>query len=716
MADIDREATREALRRLGQPDVLGNDLPPVEDISKDFTPEPRQVAADTAARAADIAKPRTADPLSKNFESDLAAEGSLSAATSDPALVRTAAAADPSTDPSLAAVAPVQDDRTKQPSYSDTAQAAQAPSRKPTAVELMLQDDARPTAAPAAEPPPPAPVAPRPAATPKPATQAAPGVTVVVQQPSVAEPKPGQTPTDDQLLAAGGKGANAAPAPSAPAPQGAAPAIETLPINTSASSGRLRGEVAAGVARGGELKGESVENVEQLERGQQFQEALRHGTSQQLIEGQVAREEDRKARYEESRAEFQAEREALKKKMGTPPANTVGIVMGLVSALAAAHGKQGMANAMAALGQQMNSPMRRWQAEIEAGQTNLEGMGKLVNMDRLAAADESTQQEMISKAFAAEMDAGFDALIRDAKTDDERIKRTEARNQYRMMADQSELNLRAQREQAALRARAMREMQAASASGDPARIAAARQKYGELGEQVRQVGTKTDQGLLNLDKTEAGILADKAKAANDAAEAAAKDPNRDITGNGVLTGWTATKKLPPGAEVGIVNDARLFGSIEALVNRQMNLAREIKKNGKDWLLKDPNAQKEINDIRTMKASLRNQASGAGSPTGDEFVRQFDNDVDPQQLFTREDALEVLARQDKNNKRIYETGIRKVGYMPDSEYIELRARGQAPRAPAPGGLVEMVDPDGKVGRYDAQTASALEKTSGFKRAQ
>ena len=702
MADIDREATREALRRLGQPDVLGNELPPVEDVSKDFLPEPISPAT-TAARAADIARPRSADPLSKNFESDLAAEGSLSAATSDPALVRTAAAADPSTDPSLAAVAPAQ--AAPAATYTDTAQAAQAPRAEAPAAERAAPP---PPPAPATPPAPP-PAAPRAAATKSAAPQA---VTVTVQQPAaVSEPAPGQAPTDAQLLAAGGRGANAP----RPAVDENHDGIEDKAINLNQSARGLRAESQMGTERQRQLMGEDSDAQRALAAREIGIEAGRAAEGAERLTDIEGRTEGYRKRFEETRAQYQAELADLKERMGKPPSGAIAAIMGIAATIAAAKDKGALANALQGVGQTLTqNAFQRWQAGISAGQGQLEGMGKLVNLDHLANTDEATQYQDLYKAKDAEIQAAFTAARRDAKTQHEINALDMAENAYAKQSKDAQLALLKKQEEAALRQRATREMQIANASGDPAKIAAARIKYGELGEKVRQVGTKTDQGLLNLDKTEAGIVGTRATAALHQAKADAAAGKGDMTGSGVVRGWTATKKLPSGAEAAIAKDARLFGGINELVNRQMNLARQVQKNGKDWLLKDPNAQNEANDIRTMKASLRNQASGAGSPTGDEFVRQFENDPDIFEVLTRKNALDILQRQDKNNRRIYEGGLREVGYMPDEEYASMKAQGKAPRAQT-GGLVEMRSPDGTVDRYSPGVASALERVSGFTRA-
>lgn len=727
MADLDKEATRAALRKLGQPDVLDDEplgsvaslegapayTPPALGYEPGYsagTPEPKPAGPPPAPtpspsyREGLVSAPvREADPLSKNFESDLAASEGVSEAVGDPALRRAAVAADPSTDPSLATAAPGAAERPAQ---------APAPAAKPTPAPSPETDAGL-----------------------QPAAGTAPqqGVTVVVQQPQaakpaarpatrpqaaqaapVAEPRPGETPTDAQLLAAGGRGANAP----APVVDENHDGIEDKAINLNQSARQLRTESQMGVERQRELMGEDVDIHRDLLARERGIEAGRAAEGAQRLTDIEDRTEGYRRRFEETRAQYQAELADLKERMGRPPSGAIAAIMGIAATIAAAKDKGQLANALQGVGQTLTqNALQRWQAGIQAGQGQLEGMGKLVNLDHLANSDEKTQYEALYKAKDAEIQAAFDAARREAKTGHEIQALDMAENAYAKQSKDAQLALLKKQEEARLKALAIHEMQVANASGDPAKIAAARIRWGERGEAARQLGTKTDQGLLNLDKTEAGMAGERARAAFMQAKADALAGKGRAGGGGIeLTpGWTFPEHLSKGpAMTDLVKKVQAKADIQYSLERLQDIAKQIE-NGtlsrtgtpKDWAT----AMDEVKRHRTSMVGKLSQVWGTGNPTGKEFDTVLETINDPSDIVRLTKASQLFMGASRNLEDAQARQFRSIGALPNADW-EKKYSGVAAPAPAgESGFVDVRDAKGNVvsvSPAEAEAGMRLEK--------
>ncbi len=481
---------------------------------------------------------------------------------------------------------------------------------------------------------------------------------------ALPDPAEGQVTDADILgLSTNRKNPQPAPQPGAASAQPQADGIEDTRFNASDKTRKIQAGIAEGNNRTLDLLGEKEEILAAKQGQQRDINAARSEQAIGAINDAYDRADAHKGRYEESRAQMDQELSELKQKMGNPPFDTVGLVMGLVGALAAANGKpeagrilqQGVGNAI-------NTKMNRWRGEIEGGNQHLEGMGKLVNMDRLAAADEEAGAAAIQKAVTAEFDAAMDQAEREAKTEQEKNAVSMLRNDFRTKLGQSEIQRRQKDAAAANRRRVNGLLAKATTQEERDAIANANGDVGRdiLKDMLKQNMDQAKVGseLLGQQKTAAETVALQAKAAKDAAKAEGK-PYK-----GFIPGKVFTSDLPSGLETKVGEKSMAYGGIRSGYNRLIELAEKVKVNhGGHWNADDV---AEANKIRENMVGQESNFNGLGAPTGKEHDQVISGIADPQAFFQRADSRELLIRASRNIKSNFDESLKGVGIYDEND--------------------------------------------------
>lgn len=569
--------------------------------------------------------------------------------------------------------------------------------------------------------------APPPAETPAPAAP----VTITVGGPAApkpARPKPAPAPAApgssadlDPYMKPEFRGEAPPIAPSAgtPVPNATAPdsepqhpvdGVEDLPFNPGAKTRQLRGEAAAADQRNLDILGEGEDTIVAHGAERDRVEGERAAAAADSIVAKTGREDDAHARAEEMRAKIDTELADLKEKQGHPPFDTVGLVFGLVSALAAAHGKEGAAHAFQSLGQAVNHRMQTWKAQVEAGQDHVEGMGKLVNQDTLAHQNEEQARDAITKNVAAEFDNALDHVDAQAKTEQQRQGVAQTRNMLRKTLATAELKKRADAAAAARKAQAYARIGQAKTQEEREGIA---NQYGELGQKASRDILKTQKDTSELtgsitknQLTEAQTEATKADVGLKGAQAvkeqalAAKALGAGGDGGVQVGEYTLPGNLPNQAVAKIVDGGVAMATLQTYYNRLFKIAEDVK-SGKISKL-DANTIEEVHDIRNGLVGLKTNFHGAGAPTGKEYDQTIDTTADPQAFFKRSDARERLRRSLTNQQSVWDNRMKMVHAR----------KGEAPGSMSGGGLVSVTGPDGNSMTVSPAAAAALAKTAGY----
>lgn len=589
--------------------------------------------------------------------------------------------------------------------YSTAERPAPEPTREATPPTGSLMEDdlrLRPPEAPmskASDAPvePPAPVAETPAA---PRRRKSDAVAPAPAPAAVAPPAPGETPTDAQLLSPG--------APDAPPPPPVTSqndGVEDLGFDPSKGTRQLRGEVAAGTDRAIGLAGEAAGAAEARGAKEREIEAARSETGATAIEDGRARLAEQTARSEQNRNDQRDEMAEMKRQIANPPFDTVGLVFGLVSALAASQGKGAAAQAFTQLGQAVNHRMQKYKGSIEAGETNLEGLGKIATADRIAALDENQGADLLNKATAAEFSLALDHVKAQAKTEDEVRAATILENQLAMAAKGGELKKR----EAAAKAEQLRVINAklarASSEAERTQIANdlgpdARKLYGQMLKQSKDQASVGGEMLGNELKTaQIGKTQAEARKLDAAAKAG---PEVEWAPKG----WQAPPGVTPQISARIAGLAEKKGQVAAYYNRLMEISEAVS-DGKISKT-DGNVLQEIEDIRNGLVSMKTTFTGAGAPTGAEYDQTIATIADPQKLFQRGDSYTKLVRARTNLENSYGSALKEVGYSKGDATRPAAAPGRG----AGGGVVEVIDPNGERVKMPASAAEALVKQYGY----
>lgn len=524
--------------------------------------------------------------------------------------------------------------------------------------------------------------APHPKRTPAAVRQAVPAA---APQP---DPEPGHV-SDADILGLPSRGKNVGLPPKAPEPSATAQAptgenpyeqkpdgIEDKSFDKSAKTRQIQAEGAAADNRSLDLIGEKGDIVEAAgeQRG-----AINQARVDQAVKS-IGEARDHQAaageRYEDSRAQMDGELKALKEKMGKPPFDTVGLVMGLAGALAAAHGKPEVGRMLQqGVGGAINSRMKRWQGEIEGGQQHLEGMGKLVNMDRLHAADEQQGSLAIQKAVTAEFDSAIDEARAQADTAEKKNALDMLQNDFRKKLGDNEVSVRAKAAAAAHRRMVNKKIADAPSEAERQHIA---EHYGDVGRSIDSANLKNQTGraklgseLLDQNETVAKTGLANAQAAKERAKAEGKPYT------GFIPGKTFTRDLPSGLESKVGEKAMAYGGISTGYNQLLRLSEKVKKGGNRWNAED---MAEANTIREKMVGQESNFNGLGAPTGKEHDQVISGIADPQAFFQRADSYELLKRASRNVKENYDSSLKGIGIYDEGDPNAQRGVGGAGGAP------------------------------------
>lgn len=519
--------------------------------------------------------------------------------------------------------------------------------------------------------------APRPKATAGAVRQAAPAA--AAEKP---DPLPGQV-TDADILGLPSNRKNPAPAKEAPQADNLpanpyedkprpADGIEDVAFNPSDKTRSLRAQSTASDNRTLELQGERADIVEGYGEQRHGIQNARARQAVQSINEARDRSADAGERYEDTRAQMVEEQRALKEKMGKPPFDTVGLVMSLVGALAAAHGKPEAGRMLQqGVGAAVNSRMNRWKGEIEGGQQNLEGMGKLVNMDRLHAADEQEGALAIQKAVTAEFDSALDEAGAQAKTQQDVNAIEMARAEFRKRLVEGEEATRAKAQAAAHRRMVNNKLANASTEEERKWIA---EHYGDVGRNIDAANIKNDTSraklgseLIGQQKSASEIGLMDAKAAKERAKAEGKPYT------GFIPGKVFTRELPTALESKVGEKSMAYGGIQSGYQRLVSLAEKVKKGGSHWNADDV---EEARKIRESMVGQESNFNGLGAPTGKEHDQVISGIADPQAFFQRADSRELLLRAQRNLKGNFDGALRGIGIY-DENAPEAKGGGSAP---------------------------------------
>jgi hypothetical protein len=371
---------------------------------------------------------------------------------------------------------------------------------------------------------------PPPAADATPAGPPAPGaVHPAVEAPPAEEPKaPAPAPAPAPAAVTVTVGQPAAPAHTAQGGQGS---IRTTTNEIAKTVGNEQ-EIAA---RQADLQNETAAGRENI--GEQ-----RNQANQADIGRAVETEAARKATFEKRRGEMEAELTTLKDKIAHPPTDVMGIVTTLAAAIANTQGRGDIAQAFTSVGGMLNKRMQRYKGEIEAGKTNIEGLGKLINVDHLGALDETEQQSLINKAVNAEMLSAVDTLAKSSTNREEANKYLMAGQEIRKKALETELRIKqaaaAKNKALALKAADARMHRAIFASDDPAVQLKVAKQFGPEGDRVLKTGLAPRAEMLKQEEDVVGIEGKRGDIVNKAGltEAQIAKLNRGAKGGGVGPG------------------------------------------------------------------------------------------------------------------------------------------------------------------------------------
>lgn len=321
----------------------------------------------------------------------------------------------------------------------------------------------------------------------------------------------------------------ATPSPAPSPTRGTGDGVEDLPFNPSAGTRQLRAESSAGKNRTLDLANEKGEIASAEGDALRALGDARSAASEKDISARRESDAQRKMRYEDTRLQLDRETEALKQKMGAPPFDTVGLVMGLVSAFAASQGKNGLAAAFQAIGPAINTRMKRYHGEIEGGKARTEGLGKLVNMDRLAAADDLEAANALSKAVGVEFIAAAEQIKTQAKTEEERNAADQTVNALKQQMVNAELD---RRQKAAIQAQRRKLAGAIGRATTQEQRQAIADANGEVGQAVYRDFLKTNKSVA---ETTGSYLENEQKVANTDLARAKAEKERLPPGPGKVT-------------------------------------------------------------------------------------------------------------------------------------------------------------------------------------
>lgn len=507
--------------------------------------------------------------------------------------------------------------------------------------------------------------APRPKATAGAVRQAAPAVA------------PAKPTTDRDIL-----GLDDAPA--APSAQSAAPStsngpapkpdnIEDKHFDPSVKTRQLHAQGTAVDNRKQDVMGEREDVREAYGEQRQNIHAARGEEALKSIGAARDRAADQTERYEQMRSDWEHERKALQQKMGNPPKDTVGMIMGLIGAVIAAKGKPEAGRMISqVVGGAMNNKMNKWKGEIEAGSQSMEGMGKLVNMDRLRAADEEAGASAIHKAVTAEFEAGLDEAEKQAKNQDEieAIKLTRLDFQDKLIKAQEAARAKAE----AARYKRMVNQEIADAKSPEERQWISEHR-GDVGRAIQGANQKNQMNDAKLESELLGhgkITADTAVANSTAAKnlaKAAEGPEKTWAPKG----WVAPPGLTPTMQKDVADNARVNAQLTYAQKKLLSIAEEVKQRKRSWT--DGNTKKEIEQLRVPLVPMTTQATGAGAPNAGEFDRFMNIAADPQSYFQRGDSYTQLKTLLQNTTGAYDN------YMDALRFTKEGQGGQSGGPPA-----------------------------------
>lgn len=373
---------------------------------------------------------------------------------------------------------------------------------------------------------------------PQPATSDDGDVTITVKTPRRAKPAAAPVPAPAQAAPVDiGQGQ---PQPN-PYEVAEADGVEDLPLDLSKSSRELQGDVAAAASRDLELLQERRDLKDAYLGQQQAIENKRAEVGAESLGRQRDTADATRGTGDEYRKQMEAELAAMQEKMANPPKDTVGMVFGLISTLAALSGKAQGAAAITGLGNIVNQRMKKWQGEIASNQAGMEGLGKLININELQGKNREAAEAELAKASAVEIISAAAAAKAQATTADQVAAADLAINEAKRVYSASELKARAQAAAAARRAKIYDAIGRAQSAEEREAIAAANQDVGQSvlrdylksqGQSAEVAGKTVDveKGVAEIGKTQAEALAAQADAAKKWRGAQAGAPGSMVAG------------------------------------------------------------------------------------------------------------------------------------------------------------------------------------------
>jgi len=442
-------------------------------------------------------------------------------------------------------------------------------------------------------------------------------VTVTVKTPRQPSPQPApeQAPSSAPAQVTGSVGA-----------------VENLPLDLSKSTRALQGDVAATKSRDIELLQEQRDIKDASLTQQQAIESKRAEVGAESLGRQRDTADTTRETGDEYRKQMEAELASMKEKMANPPKDTVGMVFGLISTLAALSGKAQGAAAISGLGQIVNQRMKKWQGEIASNQAGMEGMGKLININELQGKNRETAEAELAKASAVEIISAAEAAKAQAKTADQVVAADLAINEAKRVFSAAELKSRAQAAAARRRAQIYNAIGSAKSAEEQDAIAAAN---GQVGQDVLRDVRKTQgqtadvaKKTMDVEKTVADIGKTQAEAT--AAQADATKKLRDAQKG------TTDKPMTEGDYKA---DAIVSGFVPAYQRLQSIVARgdEVNRGAtkETWLpdlFRSEQTLQQRADIKALGLGVLRAESGANIPVH-EIENKFEalpvNSGDPQ---------------------------------------------------------------------------------------